>query len=59
MLANKELEEGREKEVLLGLKDLAENAEFGEVDGWEHPYLWMLDPDNACKIILQFLNKLI
>jgi 2-succinyl-6-hydroxy-2,4-cyclohexadiene-1-carboxylate synthase len=57
LLANKDLEEGREKEVLLGLKDLAENAQIGEVEGWEHPYLWMLDPDEVCKIILKFLNK--
>ena len=58
MLANKDLEEGREKEVLLGLKDLAMNAEIGEVDGWEHPYLWMLDPEAVCKVILKFLNSI-
>ena len=58
MLTNKELEEGREKEVLLGLKTLAENAEIGEVPGWEHPYLWMLDPDEVCQSIQFFLSKL-
>lgn len=57
MLMNKDLEEGREKEVLLGLKDLAVNAEIGEVPGWEHPYLWMLDPDEVCESIRFFLNK--
>jgi 2-succinyl-6-hydroxy-2,4-cyclohexadiene-1-carboxylate synthase len=57
MLVNKDLEDGREKEVLLGLRDLAENAEIGEVDGWEHPYLWMLDPEKACRIILKFLDN--
>lgn len=58
MLINKDLEEGREKEVLLGLRNLAENAEIGQVDGWEHPYLWMLDPDKVCKVILKFLNSI-
>jgi 2-succinyl-6-hydroxy-2,4-cyclohexadiene-1-carboxylate synthase len=42
MLMNKDLEDDREKSVLLGLKNLAVNAEIGEVAGWEHPYLWML-----------------
>ena len=56
MLINKDLEEGREKEVLLGLKNLAENTEIGQVDGWEHPYLWMLDPEAVCRIILRFLD---
>ena len=56
MLTNKDLEEGREKEVLLGLRDLAKNAELGQVSGWGHPYLWMLNPDEACKVILKFLD---
>ena len=42
MLVNKDQEDDREKSVLLGLKNLAVNAEIGEVAGWEHPYLWML-----------------
>lgn len=58
MLMNKDLEEGREKEVLLGLRALAENAEIGEVPGWELPYLWMLDPDEVCQSIQFFLSKL-
>lgn len=58
MLMNKELEESREKEVILGLKDLAANAEIGEVLGWEHPYLWMLDPADVCQSIQFFLRKL-
>lgn len=56
MLINKNREEGREKEVLLGLRNLAENAEIGQVDGWEHPYLWMLDPNKVCGTILKFLD---
>lgn len=56
MLANKELE-GREKEVLLGLKALAPQAEIAEVNGWEHPYLWMLDPDEVCSSIARFLDQ--
>lgn len=56
MLMNKDMEEGREKEVLMQLKDLAKNGEIGEVPDWEHPYLWMLDPEKACEVILQFLD---
>lgn len=25
------------------------------IKGWGHPYLWMLNPDEACKVILKFL----
>ncbi|MPN55807.1 hypothetical protein SDC9_203491 [bioreactor metagenome] len=57
MLINMDLEESREKEVLLGLKSLAKNAELGEVSGWEHPYLWMLNPEKACQVTIEFLNK--
>ncbi len=57
MLMNKELEEGREKEVIFGLKDMATNAEIGEIPGWEHPYLWMLDPDDVCKEITLWLGR--
>ena len=56
MLANKELE-GREKEVLLGLQSLASQAEIAEINGWEHPYMWMLDPEEACLMIGSFLNQ--
>ncbi|MBE0688315.1 MAG: alpha/beta hydrolase [Anaerolineaceae bacterium] len=58
MLMNKDLEEGREKEVLLGLRALAENAEIGEVSCWEHPYLWMLSPEEVCQVIKAWLNQM-
>lgn len=58
MLVNKELEEGREKEVMLGLKDHAIQADLAEIKDWEHPYLWMLDPDEACIHIKQFLESI-
>lgn len=38
-------------------ESLAKNAELGEVCGWEHPYLWMLNPEKACHVIIEFLNK--
>ena len=58
MLVNKELEEGREKEVILELKDHAIQADLAEIKDWEHPYLWMLDPDEACTQIRQFLEAI-
>ena len=46
----------REKIAMEGLRELAEQAEIVEVSGWEHPYGWLLDPEEVCKVILKFLG---
>jgi 2-succinyl-6-hydroxy-2,4-cyclohexadiene-1-carboxylate synthase len=59
MLAEKELENEREKAAMTGLSELAEQGEIAEVSGWAHPYCWLLDPEDACKAILKFLGETI
>jgi tRNA (cmo5U34)-methyltransferase len=55
MLADKELEDEREKAAMEGLCELAEQGEIVEISGWAHPYCWFLDPEDASKAILAFL----
>jgi len=51
------LENAREKAVMQGLSALAGHAEIVEVNGWVHPYGWLLNPEDACKAILKFLGS--
>lgn len=57
MLAEKESDDEREKTAMKGLKELAERGEIIEVSGWAHPYVWFLDPEDVCKVILKFLGN--
>jgi pimeloyl-ACP methyl ester carboxylesterase len=52
------LEDEREKAVMEGLRELAEQGQIVEVSGWEHPYGWLLDPEGVCKAILKFLGEI-
>lgn len=45
----------RELIVMQGLRDLAGGARIVKVDGWMHPYGWLLDPTEICRKILNFL----
>lgn len=56
MLAENDVEDEREIAAMKGLIDLAEQGEIVEVNGWAHPYCWLLDPKDACKAILKFLD---
>lgn len=57
MLTGEEgLENEREKAVMKGLRELAEQGEIVEVSGWVHPYGWLLNPEDGCKAILKFLG---
>ncbi|NTU75412.1 MAG: alpha/beta hydrolase [Anaerolineaceae bacterium] len=56
MLAEKELENEREKAAMMGLRDLAKQAEIAEISGWVHPYGWLLNPKGASQAILKFLS---
>lgn len=57
MLVEKDLDDEREKAAMQGLCELAVRGEIVEIDGWVHPYGWLLDPENASKAILEFLAK--
>jgi hypothetical protein len=51
-----ELENEREKAVMEGLRELAQQGEIVEVSGWVHPYGWLLNPEGVSKAILKFLG---
>ena len=57
MLVEKNLENEQEKAAMKGLAALAEQGQIEEINGWEHPYGWLLDPDDASKAILRFLSE--
>jgi pimeloyl-ACP methyl ester carboxylesterase len=46
----------REKAAMEGLRELAEQGEIVEVSGWEHPYGWLLDPEEVSIAVLKFLG---
>ncbi|MCA9961945.1 MAG: alpha/beta hydrolase [Anaerolineales bacterium] len=56
MLAEKDLDDEREKAAIHGLCALTAQGQIAEIDGWAHPYCWLLDPDGACQAILRFLD---
>jgi pimeloyl-ACP methyl ester carboxylesterase len=51
------LENEREKAVMEGLRELAQQGEIVAVSGWVHPYGWLLNPEGGCKVVLKFLKK--
>jgi len=57
MIAEKENENEVEKAAMRGLRDLAKQAQIAEIRGWMHPYGWLLDPDEICRVILDFLGN--
>lgn len=49
-------ENAREQAALELLCQLAPGARIADIIGWQHPYGWMIDPANACRVILEFLD---
>lgn len=58
MLADRDLDDARERAAMEGLRDLAPRAEIAEVEGWAHPYCWLLDPAPAIQALLRFLDAI-
>jgi pimeloyl-ACP methyl ester carboxylesterase len=50
-----ELQDERIKRAMDGLCKLAEKGQIVAVPGWEHPYGWLLDPDEMCQVVVKFL----
>ncbi|MBN1661617.1 MAG: alpha/beta hydrolase [Anaerolineae bacterium] len=46
----------QEKAAMEGLAALAEHAEIAQVNGWDHPFGWLLDPEEVCKAVEKFLG---
>lgn len=59
MLAQKDIEDAREKAAMQGLKGLAKQAKIVEIKDWAHPYMWFLEPEEAIDAILQFLGRVV
>ncbi|MBN1858128.1 alpha/beta hydrolase [Candidatus Bipolaricaulota bacterium] len=55
-LGESDLDDPRERVAIEGLCSLAKRGEIAEVDGWVHPYGWLLDPAPMCETILRFLT---
>ena len=54
-LGEDDLEDPDERAAIEGLCGLAEQGRIVEVEGWLHPYGWLLNPKPMCDVILQFL----
>jgi len=52
-----ELQDERIKQAMQGLSKLASKGKIVAVPGWEHPYGWLLNPDEMGKAVLEFLAK--
>lgn len=50
-------EDEAERRAMQGLCGLAARGRITKLDGWQHPYGWMLDPATACKTIMAFLGE--
>ena len=57
MVAEEEAESERETAVMHALRDLAARAQIVHVAGWDHPYGWLLDPDNVCQTVRTFIDS--
>ncbi len=47
----------RTRAIIEGLGKLAGGAKIVAVPGWVHPYGWLIDPEEACKAVLEFLAE--
>lgn len=52
-----ELQNARYRNAMHGLCGLAQDCRIVEVPGWNHPYGWLVEPEGACKAVLDFLAQ--
>ncbi len=52
------LADERETAVMEKLCALAPQAVVADIKDWNHPYGWLLEPENACHAILEFLDDI-
>jgi len=50
-------ENPRETAAMQGLCALAARGRIARVAGWDHPYGWLIDPEGACREVLEFLGS--
>jgi pimeloyl-ACP methyl ester carboxylesterase len=58
MLTGDDTDDEREEAAMQGLCELAVQGEIARVSGWDHPYVWLLEPEAACRAIREFLRDL-
>ncbi len=51
------LKNERAKAAMRGLSKLAKDSQIIEVDGWIHPYGWLLRPEEMCETVVDFLRE--
>ena len=47
-----------ETRAMQGLCQLAPHGKIVIVPGWEHPYGWLTNPDEMCRVVLEFLLEM-
>lgn len=47
----------RTRALMEGLRSLAKQARIVDVEGWIHPYGWLVNPDSMCRAALDFLGE--
>ena len=56
MLPDEEgMQDERINQAMQGLCKLAAKGKIVAVPGWEHPYGWLLESDEMCEVVLEFL----
>ena len=51
------LRNDRARTAMEGLAALARNCTIAQVEGWIHPYGWVVDPEAVCRVVLDFLKR--
>jgi pimeloyl-ACP methyl ester carboxylesterase len=52
-----DFEDEHQLSAMTGLSRLANRATIVPVPGWIHPYGWLLDPADMCKVVLDFVGN--
>jgi 2-succinyl-6-hydroxy-2,4-cyclohexadiene-1-carboxylate synthase len=52
-----DLQSERARAAMKGLKELSRQGKIVQVSGWVHPYGWLLNSEEMCKTILEFLAE--
>jgi 2-succinyl-6-hydroxy-2,4-cyclohexadiene-1-carboxylate synthase len=56
VVATEDLADERLRAIVEGLASVAGQARVAAIDGWVHPYGWMLDPEGVCREVEAFLG---
>lgn len=57
LVTGEESDNEKEKEVVEGLRALTSQGKAVSIKGWDHPFGWLLNPEEVCPLILNFLRS--